>query len=666
MGLWPFRPLFVSTIRLWAHMESAASAQPACFGPHGAHKASQMRQTAKIITAKLARSGLRPQHDGIAAALCAASAQATKKGGARMPHSRLLNAAAMALLATGSAVGAGAPVLPDAATLAQQRAEYEANAPKPITHLQPFRHAQTATAGDTQLRLISLNPYMNAWFLLEVRRPGARQAQSYHIENPAPTRWRLALTGGDRPALRIGAGDDVTECAPWGGEKPALDAARASGLAYAPICENRLFLRNLVTGSRTSREATAEFLRDNVWLGESIVGAIKDRFYRDAFMESGRLTDGGERGAAAPGPRAAHLSDRPLMTTAMGFDLVDAPRGGVAMGEWYAVQDAPGIYASALQPGRIAPAILDRRGETNALDAIERRADVYLVAFDLAQFDLGFETGTDHPRLDWSPRAQGPGRDNRLPGPDGVGSPAPLVPTGMVSPALSRHVAATFTAGFKRSHGAFKFGPLAQSEHAHHYGFVVQGVVLSKLRPELATLYVLDDGSIGMKTWTAEDDALLPRIRFARQNGVALIAPDPDTGASVPGPFVRQWGAGNWSGSAEAELRTLRAGACLQRNDGRQYLIYGYFSTATPSAMARTFQALGCDYAMLLDMNALEHTYLALYAPGAADSEPIPQHLVSGMSVVDPKRPGGGQTPRFIGFSDNRDFFYLLRKGAGE
>lgn len=584
-----------------------------------------------------------------------------------MPRRRVQITAATALLAAAAGAGVSAltPALPDAETLARQRAQYEANAPKPITHLQPFRVEQTATAGDTDLRLTALNPTMNAWFLLELRRPGTRRVQAYHLENPAPQTWRVDLTGGADPALRIGAGDDAVRCTPWAGAPSALEAARATGLAYAPVCDNRLFLRNPVTGSRTSREATAEFLRDNVWLGETIVGAIKDTFYRDAFLQSGRLTAGGSTGATGFGPAPAQLADRPVMTTTMGFDLIGTPRGGVAMGEWYAVQGAPGIYASALQPGLIAPAILDRRGEANALDAVERRADVYLVAFDLGQFDLGFEPGTDHPRLDWSPRAQGSGRDARLPGPDGVGTPAPLVPTGMVSPALTRRVAATFTAGFKRSHGAFKFGPLAQTEHAHHYGFVVQGVVLSKLRPDLATLYTLDDGTIGMKTWARADDALLPHVRFARQNGVALITPGPG-GAGVPGPLVRQWGAGNWSGSAETELRTLRAGACLQRNDGRRYLIYGYFSTVTPSGMARTFQALGCDYAMLLDMNALEHTYLALYAPGGGDTGLVSQHLVGGMAVVDPKRPGGGQVPRFVGFSDNRDFFYLLRKEAAQ
>lgn len=87
-----------------------------------------------------------------------------------------------------------------------------------------------------------------------------------------------------------------------------------------------------------------------------------------------------------------------------------------------------------------------------------------------------------------------------------------------------------------------------------------------------------------MKTWTEEDNAMLPRIRFARQNGVPLVED------GIPGPLVPpHWGGpGNWSGSAEAKLRTLRAGgACMKEANGKQWLIYGWFSTATPSAMAR-------------------------------------------------------------------------------
>jgi hypothetical protein len=148
-------------------------------------------------------------------------------------------------------------------------------------------------------------------------------------------------------------------------------------------------------------------------------------------------------------------------------------------------------------------------------------------------------------------------------------------------------------------------------------------------------------------------------VRYARQNGVPLVEPDPVTGAPAPGALVARWGPGNWSGSAAGELRALRAGACLQEAAGTRFLIYGWFSTATPSAMARVFQAYRCRYAMLLDMNALEHTYLAVYV--RQGDRIVVQHLIRGMEEVD-KSTDGQVIPRFIGFSDNRDFFYLVRR----
>jgi hypothetical protein len=152
---------------------------------------------------------------------------------------------------------------------------------------------------------------------------------------------------------------------------------------------------------------------------------------------------------------------------------------------------------------------------------------------------------------------------------------------------------------------------------------------------------------------------LLCRIRHARQNGVALVEYDSATKASRPGPLVGSWGAGNWSGSADEKLRTVRGGLCLQEGEGRRFLTYSFFSSATPSAMARVFQAYGCRYAMLLDMNALEHTYLALYRLDGARL--VTEHLVDGMDVLDQSGPGG-YLPRFVGFPDNRDFFYVLRR----
>ena len=212
-------------------------------------------------------------------------------------------------------------------------------------------------------------------------------------------------------------------------------------------------------------------------------------------------------------------------------------------------------------------------------------------------------------------------------------------------------------------HGAFKYGDLALKNHGSHYGFIESGVVFSKLQPGLATLFVLDDGSIEMKTWAESDNKLLARIKHARQNGVPVIEFDPATKGPAPGALVRRWGAGNWSGSADEKLRTMRSGAALQTNHGKHFLIYAVFSDATPSAMARIFQAYRCDYAMLLDMNALEHTYLALYR--RSGSQMFVDHMLKGMSDVD-KSVSGELVPRFLGYPDNRDFFYLMRRNPKE
>ncbi len=247
-----------------------------------------------------------------------------------------------------------------------------------------------------------------------------------------------------------------------------------------------------------------------------------------------------------------------------------------------------GIFVGAIQAQDIAPSLLrDNQGTVGKLDPVEASALTYLVAFDLADFDLGFTVGTEHPGVEWSDRAADKMRDARLPGPDGIGTIAPLVATGMVTPTDAARVAATFTGGFKRNHGAFLYGALAQQHHGSHYGFIEGGAVLSKLQPGLATLTVSADGAVDMKTWTEADDRSLPDIKYARQNGVPLIEYDPARGTSAPGALVNRWGPGNWSGSVTGTLRSVRAGACLQITAAGRFLIYGYFSDATPSAMAR-------------------------------------------------------------------------------
>jgi len=573
-------------------------------------------------------------------------------------HRRLLFCWAAAIAALGS-IGAGS---------AAQTAIGESV--RTIVALQPSRQTSTVTldagrgAPVQQATLVNLNPAINAWFVLTLDDPGRKRSTAYHLENANPQQ-QLQLNAAGGGSIDVAAVGRTTRCPILSSEPDApLERARRSNLPFAPLCDGRLYLRNPVRGSRTELEATSEFLRDHVWGGEQIVGFVRSELFRDSYVERAKSAGaaGPVAGGAVGGPPPALVrpesAARAVVPGMLGIDLADATRG-VVLGQWYAVRGLADAYVSVVEPAAVTDTPAARSGRPWRPDAVEADALVYLVAFDLSRFDLGFALGTDHPRVGWSANIRNEARSADLPGPDGIDSAAPLARTGMMSPSIEAHAVATFTGGFKREHGAFRHGALAQRNRGSHYGFVEQGVVFSALVPGLATVYVLNDGAVDMKTWSGGDNALLPRLRDARQNGVALVEPDPVNGAPAVGALVDQWGPGNWSGSAQGQLRTLRAGACLLAQASKRYLVYGYFSTATPPTMARVFLAYGCRYAMHLDMNALEHTYLAIYT--RQGPRLAVEHLVKGMSVLD-KQSGNDLLPRFLAFPDNRDFFYLLRR----
>jgi hypothetical protein len=549
---------------------------------------------------------------------------------------------------------------------------YEAERPKTVVELQQFRTTnsiQVELPDGTQagVTLINLNPHINRWYLLRISRNGSPAQDDYHLENPFPEHQQVLLDQKSPDGLMLTGDTEVFRCPLWVPPSgSALDAARRSRQVYAPLCDGKLYLRNPAKGHRTAKEAVTDFLRDKLPGGEAIVGFVRDTFFQDAYREEAQTMTGPVPPAEVRSPDSPEparidpgYADRLMVPVDLGIQLEGSTTGMLA-GRWYAVKDNPGIFVSLIQPQAVAPDILQSYPQlVKRLDSVEANALVYLVAFDRGRFDLGFALGTEHPRVDWSERILPQMKISGLPGPDGIGTIAPLVANGMVSPNNAARTVATFTGGFKRIHGAFKYGELAYRNHGSHYGFMESGVVLSKLQPGLATLLVLDDGTVEMKTWTEQDTSYLGRIIHARQNGVPIIEFDPLAQKPVPGRLVGQWLPGNWAGSDDKKLRTLRAGAALQQTDGRRFLIYGYFSTATPSAMARVFQAYGCSYAMHLDMNALEHTYLAVYRQEG--NHLLVQHLIQGMSVLD-KSDKGQYVPRFLAYPDNRDFFYVMRR----
>ena len=561
------------------------------------------------------------------------------------------------------------------ASLQNQTAEYEAAVPKTIIELQQFRHISSIRIRSDKgeqgtATLINLNPTVNAWYVLTVAWQNGFQF-SYHLENPKPRTQRLSLNQKYPGGIEISKQQEQSRCDVFAdGSTNMLEKARSSQLIYAPLCDNSLFLRNPAKGHRTSLEAATEFLRNQVWGGEKVIDLFH-HLLEDRNLETAE-TQTRERGeATAPvggSPYAVPLdalvdpkyADRFLVRTDLGLALETPPHDGLRPGAWYSASANPGIYVSLIEPQWIDPSILQSHKATvSPLDAVEASSLCYLVAFDLDRFDLAYALGTEHPAVGWSEHIQSGIKDPKLPGPDGIGTISPLISTGLISPENAPRTVATFTGGFKREQGAFKFGELALKNHGSHYGVLENGVVFSKLEPGLATILVQDAGSVQMKTWQTQDDQILASIKYARQNGVPLVEFDEQSQSTVPGRLVNTWGAGNWSGSEDRKLRTIRSGAALQGNGTKRFLIYAVFSDATPSAMARVFQAYRCRYGMLLDMNALEHTYLALYR--RANSQLMVDHLIAGMSQLD--RPtANGSVPRFLAYPDNRDFFYVMQR----
>lgn len=389
----------------------------------------------------------------------------------------------------------------------------------------------------------------------------------------------------------------------------------------------------------------------------------------DTHRETGKLhteadgsnAQGNVAGVPLPALIDSKYADRVVASSNMGITADSPEVNGLRPGSWYAAKGNPGVYISMLEPSFIDPRVLESyRSDVNSLDGTEASSLCYLIAFDLDRFDLAYALGTEYPGVGWSQHMLPQMKDPKLPGPDGIENISPLISTGLISPENARRTVASFTGGFKREHGAFKYGEPALKNNGSHYGFIEDGVVFSKLQPGLATVLVLDNGQIEMKTWEEKDNALLARIKYARQNGVPLVEFDEVSRTTVPGPLVNRWGPGNWSGSEDMKLRTIRAGLALQKRNGKSFLIYAVFSDATPSTMARVFQAYQCQYGMLLDMNALEHTYLAVYR--RSGSQLYIDHLIRGMSQVEKSSSSGEIVPRFLGYPDNRDFFYLMSR----
>jgi hypothetical protein len=470
------------------------------------------------------------------------------------------------------------------------------------------------SAGPPRLRLADPAPRLGRVQLLALEEAGQWRVRHVKPLHPGPDALRLGAAPGTLSVADGQGGWSICEAAPLF----ALPQA-----SFHRACDGLLLVAATVEGYRTTVDAVTDLLRDRLGgLGESAISVVK-AVRGDADREAATYTPTALTGPAAAdaGPPRARLvagfAQRAMAKGELAPALDGVTGPNLDVGRWYRSREQPLAWLS-----RVTPRAVGHGADPETFDAA-----VDLLAVPLDQVTVAYRVGTEHPRLDWSkwPNAQGKG-----PGPDGVGTAAPFARPGMIDPRERERLVAVFAGGFKRLHGALQDGT--------YYGFVEDGVVLTRLRPGLATLYTLADGTVRLDPWTGEAPGPL---LFARQNGIPLVVD------GLPGRRLEDRSA-SWSTGVDGNPRTARGGACVIEGE-RRWLVYAYLSAAIPRTMSDVFVAYGCRTAMLLDMSRAPLAYAALH--GRAGHAPLNQ----GMRRADPAKGA-----KFVDQADERDFFAVM------
>jgi hypothetical protein len=524
--------------------------------------------------------------------------------------------------------------------------------------------------------LINLNPGINSWHTLRVQFPGERDFANIHLENNNPSKNVLVL---NEKGLEIKIGDKKNiHCNIF--DETSDDSVKTPVNSKEPvksICSNLISKR--VTGSGSyggAKNLVVAGLRSLIGgaAAESIINQVKELEEPNGdqaeIIVAANGTDQNEQTQITP-PRALiedKFESAQLTASNSDMNIKNKTDKNYLAGKWYPLQYQNGVSFSVILPNMLKNTVLNSY-KKRVLDLMpkEESSLVYSVAFDLSQFEMGWAHGTSLPGVGWSDISSL--RIPGLSGPDGFDSLSPISRSGVMNSYYLPRLAATMCGGFQRKHGVFRTGNLLHK----YYGFMQEGVVLSKLNSGLATLIMYKNGDIEIKTWTDSDNSKLSEIRHARQNGVPLIeranadnsskmTVKSDDTTGIPGECVGSR-CGNWSGSVEGNPLSQRTSACLINKNGKKFLVYSYFSAARPSAMARVLQAYQCEYAVHLDMNSAAQGYMGLYSSNGESH--LTEHPVREMKKVDTTLKIDGTeltVPRYVGEPSVPDFFYILRK----
>lgn len=509
------------------------------------------------------------------------------------------------------------------ANVPSDNTKQEPNLAKPVYRLSPVESKATTS-----------------WYILE----NTQTKKIWHLESP--NQFFSLTVKGATIQIVLGNGKKPVTCRISDIEKISSDPEAKN--PFQAVCDGFLYLR--LNRSSDTRLSMTELLTDAMrelpfgidQIGESIINGIKP-FIVNLRQESIDHGNKADKELVLPEKTDEEIGARPLAArikptlpainidseTKLGIKLVKSQ--SVTPGRWLPASMHEGIYISLITADSIHPEIDILAGDNiSKLGEQEGKNLSYHVAYDLSAYNFAYTLGTEHPKK----------QSDNIKGIARIGS---------VPPYRLKDSVGVFIGGFKSRHGTFKWGPNKGKTN----GYVQSGLEFQPLATNLATFLTLEDGTVDILSWPddqSKQDDLKKQLVDARQNGVLIIE------NGQPGPYVKKWGWGNWSGDANGRLKTMRSSVCIQKRNNQKFLIFSMFTGATPSAMAKTLMSFGCGTAMQLDMNAYMYVHNKLFKL-SDDNRLEVQYLHTEMEY-----PKGLKRHRYILDNNNRDFFYVYKK----
>jgi hypothetical protein len=504
---------------------------------------------------------------------------------------------------------------------------------KEVKYKQKFKIAKASK--NSSAELLNLNPEINKWFILKT---GEKKDKNFHLENVLPeNKLSLSQNGILITNEKAGSSINCTILDPSVRDIRKIDFNFYKN-PHFPLCEGLVYLR--LKRSSTVKLSLTEWATENlrkISFGENIINFVKPLIVASKAEAGGRkmIDFISNMAKNQTGPLKAQINKNSSSIAVstqnhLGIKIINND-DYLEYGMWYQSKLHENIYVSLITPELIDSDILE--SYKDSISKSELNKLIYLTAYDMSKYSINYVHGTSYPGLP-------PKTDTNK---------SSIALSGSIPPYMISKSVGVFIGGFKRSHGTFKYG-----EHrGKTYGYIENGVVLSKMEKGLATIYSTKTGEIEITKWPEERDMenmLLKKIVSARQNGVMIID------NYKPGKHIYNWGHGNWSGDVNGNLRTLRSAVCIQENKTGKHLLFSAFTSATPGTMAKVLQSYKCKNAMQLDMNAYMYLHNALFDFDEKNNINI-EYLHTEMEY-----PKGLKRHRFVMDNNNRDFFYVYKK----